>query len=233
MPKILLIEDDQVLSYFIKQFMGTKKFEVDLTGDGEEGLRWLTSQEYSAAVIDWDLPKKNGTEVCVEYRRLGGQTPIIMLTKRAKLADKITGFEAGADDYLPKPFEQEELYARILSLMRRPASFKPTVVTIGELTLDCNARTASVQGQAIELSRKEFAILELLATNPEHVFSGESILDKVWSTETDSSVWAVRTHVARIRSKISAVDESTSTLIKTIYGQGYKLSLPISVPISE
>lgn len=230
MPKILLVEDDQVLSYFIKQFMELKKFEVDVVADGEQGLLWLTSQEYSAAVIDWDLPKKNGTEICVEYRQRGGQTPIIMLTKRSKLADKVTGFEAGADDYLPKPFEQEELYTRILSLMRRPPEYKPTVITIGNLVLDCNRRTAQVRGQVLDLSRKEFSILELLATNPERVFSGESILDKVWSTDNESSIWAVRTHVAKIRSKISEIDENTSTLIKTIYGQGYKLSLPIGTP---
>lgn len=231
MPKILLIEDDQVLSYFIKQYMELKKFEIDLVGDGDEGLLWLTSQEYSVAIIDWDLPGKNGKDICIEYRQNGGQTPIIMLTKRSNLSDKVTGFEAGADDYLPKPFAQEELYSRILSLMRRPPAYRETIITVGNLVLDSNRRTAKVQGQLLELSRKEFSILELLATNPERVFSGENILERLWSTEDDSSIWAVRTHVAKIRSKISAVDEETASLIKTIYGQGYKLSPPATSQI--
>ncbi len=226
MAKLLLIEDDQILSTFVKQFLSMKKFEVDVVLDGTEGLDFLKHQEYAAAIIDWDLPGINGMEIIRQFREAGGQTPIIMLTKRSKVSDKVTGFGAGADDYLAKPFELDELLARLTSLMRRPPVIKDSRIKIGELVLDCQKRLATVREQQVELSRKEFSILELLAMNPEQLFSNEVILDRVWSTESDSSIWAVRTHIARIRSKIAAIDDDTAQLIKTIYGQGYKIDLP-------
>ncbi|MBX9695254.1 MAG: response regulator transcription factor [Cyanobacteria bacterium] len=226
MAKLLLIEDDQILSTFIKQYLSVKKFEVDVVLDGTQGLDWLKHQEYAVAIIDWDLPGINGMEIIRQYREAGGQTPIIMLTKRSKVSDKVTGFEVGADDYLAKPFELDELHARLTSLMRRPPVIKDSRVTVGELMLDLHKRIATVRGQQLELSRKEFAILELLTVNPEQLFSSEAIMDKVWSTESDSSIWAVRTHIARIRSKIAALDDDTAQLIKTLYGQGYKIELP-------
>lgn len=228
MSKLLLIEDDQILSTFIKQFLVAKKFEVDVVLDGTQGLEWLQQQNYAVAIIDWDLPGTNGMEIIQQFRKGGGQTPIIMLTKRSKVADKVTGFETGADDYLAKPFELDELHARLTSLMRRPPVIKDSRVNIGALTIDLHNRVATVRGQQIELSRKEFAILELLAVNPEHLFSSDAIMDKVWSTESDGSIWAVRTHIARIRSKIGAIDDDTAQLIKTLYGQGYKMELPNS-----
>ncbi|MBX9666121.1 MAG: response regulator transcription factor [Candidatus Obscuribacterales bacterium] len=228
MSKFLLIEDDQILSTFIKQYLTVKKFEVDVVLDGTQGLEWLKQQDYAVAIIDWDLPGIDGKEIIRQYREAGGQTPIIMLTKRSKVADKVTGFEAGADDYLAKPFELDELHARLTSLMRRPPAIKESRITIGTLMVDRHNRVATVRGQQIELSRKEFAILELLTANPEHVFSNDAIMDKVWSTESDGSIWAVRTHIARIRSKIADIDDDPAQLIKTLYGQGYKMELPKS-----
>jgi DNA-binding response OmpR family regulator len=226
MPKILLIEDDKTLSTLIAQFLAVRKFDVDAVLDGEEGLNWLRNQQYGVAVIDWDVPSINGVEICRQFRESGGNTPILMLTKRSQVADKISGITAGADDYLPKPFDMDELYIRLVALMRRAPEVKPSLLRAGQLTVDSTQRVASVCGQPIELSRKEFAILELLIANPGRVYSGESILEKLWSTERDTTMWAVRTHVARVRSKIAAVDSETASLIKTLYGQGYKLELP-------
>lgn len=223
MARILVIEDDKILSTFIKQYLTSKLVEVDTVFDGADGLHWLQSQSYAAAVVDWELPGKSGVELCKEFRENGGNTPIIMLTKRSKVADKVKGFDVGADDYLAKPFELEELWARLKSLLRRPATIKPNVLSVGSLEIDTMNRTVSVKQTQIELSRKEFCILELLASNPGQLFSGDAILDKIWSTDLESSVWAVRTAIARIRSKIAAIDEAAAQQIKTIYGQGYKL----------
>lgn len=120
----------------------------------------------------------------------------------------------------------DELYIRLVALMRRAPEVRPALLRAGQLTVDCTQRTASVCGQPIDLSRKEFAILELLVANPGRLYSGDSILEKLWATEKDTTLWAVRTHIARVRLKIAAIDNETAGLIKTLYGQGYKLELP-------
>lgn len=222
MPKILLIEDDKILSAFVKQFLTARKFTVDTVFDGEDAMNWLTNQQYDAVIMDWHLGSKNGPDICKEYRAKGGCSPILMLTQRSKVADKVHGLEAGADDYLPKPFDGEELFARLKSLLRRPATMRSSEVNVGKLSINLDTRTVRVADKPIETSAKEFAILELLASNQGHLFSGDAILNKVWASEAESSVWAVRTHIARLRSKISEADPETASMLKTVYGQGYK-----------
>lgn len=223
MPKILLVEDDKILSAFVKQFLTARKFTVDTVFDGEDAINWLTHQQYDAIIMDWHLGTKNGPDICKEYRASGGCAPILMLTQRGKVADKVHGLEAGADDYLPKPFDGEELFARLKSLLRRPAAIRSAEIVIGKLAINLDTRTVKVADKAIETSAKEFSILELLASNQGHLFSGDAILNKVWASEADSSVWAVRTHIARLRSKINDVDPDTASMLKTVYGQGYKI----------
>ncbi len=222
MPKILLIEDDKILSAFVKQFLTARKFTVDTVFDGEDAINWLTNQQYDAVIMDWHLGTKNGPDICKEFRAQGGCTPILMLTQRSKVADKVHGLEAGADDYLPKPFDGEELFARLKSLLRRPAAMRSAAITIGNLAINLDTRTVKIGDKTIDTSAKEFSILELLVSNQGHLFSGDAILNKVWASEAESSVWAVRTHIARLRSKINDVDPDTAAMLKTVYGQGYK-----------
>lgn len=222
MPKILLIEDDKILSAFVKQFLTSRKFTVDTVLDGEEAISWLTNQQYDAVIMDWHLGTKNGPDICKEYREKGGNAPILMLTQRSKVADKVHGLESGADDYLPKPFDGEELFARLKSLLRRPAAMRTSNISVGNLSINVDTRTVRVNDKAIDTSAKEFSILELLVSNPGHLFSGDAILNKVWASEAESSVWAVRTHIARLRSKINDIDPDTAAMLKTVYGQGYK-----------
>ncbi len=223
MSKLLLVEDDKVFSALIKQALAVQRFAVDATRDGEEGLEMLMSNQYDCAILDWELPNLTGPEICQTYRHSGGKTPIIMLTRRSKTSDKVSGFEAGADDYLPKPFEMEELFARLKALMRRPVLTKARVIEIGSLVIDSEKRMATVKNQSLDLSIKEFIMLELLANNRGRLFSAESIINSAWSLDKDVSIWAVRSNIARIRSKIAAIDEECAKQVKTIYGQGYKI----------
>ncbi|MBX9690965.1 MAG: response regulator transcription factor [Cyanobacteria bacterium] len=224
MFKILVIEDDKILSALVKQYLLLQKYEVDIALDGEEGLELLSNNDYAAAIIDWELPGLIGPSVCKSFRSRGGQTPIILLTKKSKVSEKVSGFDSGADDYLCKPFEMPELYARLQALLRRPPAIKERLITIENLVIDCDRRTAMVAGQALDLTRKEFVVLELLASNPDRLFTPDSIMNKVWSFDKDITVWAVRSTISRIRTKITAVDQRCASLIKNIYGQGYKLA---------
>ncbi|MBX9669076.1 MAG: response regulator transcription factor [Candidatus Obscuribacterales bacterium] len=226
MSKVLIIEDDKILSALVKQALMSQRYTVDISYDGEEGLEMLLSNQYACAIVDWEVPNLIGPEICRTYRQRGGNTPIIMLTRRTRTAEKVVGFDSGADDYLPKPFDMEELYARLRGLMRRPAEIKTQIVRVGELIVDRDRRSASVAGKELELTKKEFLMLELLVSNPGRLFSPESIIDGVWSLDDEITVWAVRSNIARIRSKIAAMDENCAAMIKTIYGQGYKIEAP-------
>ncbi len=228
MSKLLIIEDDKILSALVKQALTSQKYTVDTSFDGAEGLEMLLANQYACAIVDWELPNLIGPEICRAYRQHGGTTPIIMLTRRSRTSEKVTGFDSGADDYLPKPFDMDELYARLRGLMRRPAEIKTQTIRVGDLIVDRERRSASVGGKELELSKKEFLMLELMVSNPGRLFSPESIIDGVWSLDDEITVWAVRSNIARIRSKIAAVDEDCAALIKTIYGQGYKIESPSS-----
>ncbi|MBX9693650.1 MAG: response regulator transcription factor, partial [Cyanobacteria bacterium] len=191
MSRLLLVEDDQVFSSLVKQALVGQKYTVDSTRDGEEGLELLRSNQYACAILDWELPNLTGPEICKAYRESGGKTPIIMLTRRTRVSEKVCGFEAGVDDYLAKPFDLEELFARLKALMRRPALAKPLrAVEIGNLVVDSEKRSAFVRGESLDLSTKEFILLELLANNRGRLFSAEDIIGLVWSLDKDVSVWA-------------------------------------------
>jgi DNA-binding response OmpR family regulator len=225
--KILLIEDDLPLSLFLKEALISKLHHVDHVADGDDGLHWLRSQPYAAAIVDWDLPGMSGIDLCKSFRAAGGSTPILMLTGKEKLKDKITGLDAGADDYLIKPFELDELHARVRALLRRKdKQFESMQLTVGDISLDSESGTVVVASKRVQLTRREFGILEVLMQQPDETIAADTIIERVWPTDSDASPDLLRCHLTRLRTKLKQVSESAAQSIKAVYGLGYRLERP-------
>ncbi len=224
MAKILVVEDDQPLVKAIKDWLAAEKHVLEFQSDGSEALELIRFYSYDVIVLDWNLPSLPGVEVCRRFRAAGGKTPIIMLTGMNQLHDKQAGFDAGADDYLTKPFEMEELSMRLRALLRRPQTFveKESKLEFGDITIDAQNHTAFKGGMQIHLLPKEHALLQFFLSHPDQVFSANAILDRVWPSHSDMSPDSVRIYVARLRSKIDT--KGTPSYIKTVHGVGYKLS---------
>lgn len=222
MAKILLIEDDLALAQVVKGSLETNTHHVDLLTDGKEGLLWLKNESYDLAIVDWNLPGLPGVSICQEYRNSGGTIPILMLTGKQGVNDIVTGLDSGADDYLSKPFKIDELLARLRSLLRRLPSVQAQRVRLHNVEIESGGANVKVDGVQIDLPRKEFAILELLMRNPGIVFSIETIMDRAWPSDSESSPENIRCHITRLRKKLEDVSSGSSNFIKTVYGCGYK-----------
>lgn len=221
MAKILLVEDNVDLLDNICESLTAQQHNVDCCPDGLQALTYLSTYEYDVIVLDWTLPKISRIEILKQFREKGGATPVIMLTGRRDLDDIECGFDAGADDYLTKPFELRELNMRVGSLLRRGAKAPIDKMQIADVVLDKQAKRVTKGDTDVKLMPKDFAIFELLMSYPNKVFSAEAIIDRVWSTGDDASPEVVRKHINRIRSKI--VSDSSASLIRTVHGMGYSL----------
>ncbi len=220
--RILVIEDELKLSNNIKQGLIESGFAVDQAMDGEEGQYLAESEAYDAIVLDVMLPKIDGVSLCKELRKKQIKTPILMLTAKARLDDKVEGLDAGADDYLTKPFEFAELKSRLNALLRRSHNQAETVITIGDLVVDPKSHKVERNNKAISLTAKEFAILEFLARHKDEVVTRTQILEHTWDYNFDSMSNIVDVFVATLRKKIDG--ESKKKLLHTIRGVGFKLS---------
>ncbi|HEY9754909.1 MAG TPA: response regulator transcription factor [Oculatellaceae cyanobacterium] len=221
MAKILLVEDDLDLAQMVVEWLTFEHHSVELIGDGREGLERLRLCQYDVIVLDWGLPQLSGPEICKGYRAEGGSTPIIMLTGKGSVSEKETGLDAGADDYLTKPFHMKELSARIRALLRRVSNTTSNVLVVGDLTVDPAKYKVTKSGVEIQLLPREFALLEFLMRHPDEVFSGDALLQRVWHSESEATSEAIRTCVKRLRQKIDKDDDSS--IIQTIPRVGYKL----------
>jgi DNA-binding response OmpR family regulator len=228
MAKILLIEDDAVLAAHLKDALSKYKHHVDHVADGNDGLYWLTSQPYSVVIVDWNLPGIDGTEICKRYRQKGGTTPILMLTGRNTDSEIVVGLDAGADDYLPKPFTLDVLKARLRALLRRQPSIEPNRIVNGELELDLVTSEAFINGQLVKLTRKEYAILELLVKEEGKFLTVEAMLDRIWPSGTEVSPEVIRSHINRLKNRLAALSPTAAEMIKTSYGMGYRIQRPQS-----
>ncbi len=222
MAKVLVIEDDLLLAQSLYDWLQLEGHRPEMTHDGEDGLNLLKVSGFDVAIIDWDLPGMTGTEICSNYRNAGGKTPILMLTKKSTIADKEQGFEAGADDYLSKPFDLRELRARVKALLRRSTNLFDTGRKVGSISLDNAGCTVTIGTRIVKLLPREFALIEFLMRHPHTFFTAEKLLDHVWHSEADSSIQALRTCISRIRTKTD--EEGQSSLIETSKGWGYKIS---------
>lgn len=220
--RILLIEDEKRLSDVIKKGFTEHGFAVDQAFDGEEGLFLASSESYDVVILDWMLPKIDGVTLCQELRKQKVCVPIIMLTVKTQLDDKVSGLNAGADDYLTKPFEFAELQARINALMRRNYKQPQSLIVIDDLEIDPIKHTAKRNGQIITLTPKEFAIVELLARQPDEVVTRTQIIEHTWDYSFDNLSNVVDVFIAGIRKKID--NGYKNKLIHTIHGIGYTIS---------
>lgn len=227
MAKILLIEDDETLSVFLRDALRSRLHEVDHVIDGTEGLHWLQSEPYGLAIIDWKLPGLSGIEICQSYRNEGGTAPILMLTGKGDVQDRVVGLDSGADDYLAKPFEIDELLARVRSLLRRKekGSLVQSRLVIGDIELDKTNATVFCQGKQLQITRREFNILTLLMEFPNQVMSNETIVQRVWPTDASASPDVVRFHITRLRTKLRRASEAAGNSIKAVYGMGYRFEV--------
>lgn len=221
MAKILLVEDDQQLSDMVRTALLFEHHVIDALANGAEGFSHLSMNPYDLVILDWGLPDMTGIDICRKFRARGGLTPILMLTGKDTVTDKESGLDAGADDYLTKPFHMKELMARVRALLRRPGAMMENVIKAGNLTLDTQKHRAYLNGEPLSLVPKEYALLEFFMRHPGRVFTAEALLEHVWPTDSDSTSLAVRTTMKRLRKKI----DPEGVLLKTEHGVGYILDV--------
>jgi two-component system OmpR family response regulator len=216
--RLLLVEDDPKLSRAISRGLRAEGYAVDVSGDGDEALRQAGVWDYDALILDVMLPVRDGLEVCRGLRERGSWVPILMLTARHGVDDRIRGLDAGADDYLPKPFDFGELLARLRALVRRAPAERPSRLEVGELVVDPATHAVSLAGADVELTAREFAVLEFLARHPGQVVSRTRLLDHVWDANYLGSTNIVDVYVGHLRRKLERPE-----LIRTIRAVGFVL----------
>ena len=220
--RVLLVEDDERASDFVVKGLKQAGFSVDRGRDGEEGLHLALTSAYDVGIIDIMLPKKDGLELVEELRRQQKTMPIIILSAKGSVSDRVRGLEAGADDYLPKPFVFTELLARVQALIRRATgSTEPTELTVGDLKVNLMTREVVRDETKVDLQPKEFALLEYLMRNAGRVVSKTMIMEHVWDYNFDPQTNVVESRICRLRDKIDR--QNASKLIHTIRGVGYVL----------
>jgi DNA-binding response OmpR family regulator len=221
MAKVLIVEDDPGVAQLVQFTLESERFVIDHCTTSSQALAALKTGEYDLLILDWALPDASGIDLCKTYRSMGGNKPVLMLTARESTRDKVTGLSAGADDYVVKPFDPDELVARAQALLRRPPNISDSVLRLGSLELDKTNFTVKLDGQAVTLLPKEFAILQLLMEHPDRYFTAEAILARVWRSELPASTDSVRTQVKTLRKKLGATAEQP--LIENARALGYKI----------
>ena len=219
--RVLVVEDDEALADVTARGLRQAGMAVDISPDGEAALEQAEINAYDVVLLDRQLPGMHGDDVCRALLRMELPPRILMLTAAGNLDDRVRGLEIGADDYLPKPFAMAELVARIQALARRPKSVTLPVIEVGDLHVDSNRRTARRGVRDLTLTRKEFAVLEVLARSPGRVISAEELLEKVWDSAADPFTNAVRITIMTLRRKLG-----DPPLIETVVGSGYRLAPP-------
>jgi len=222
--RILIVEDEKKVASFLRRGLEAEHHEVDVAHDGDAGLTRALATEYDLVILDVMLPRRDGLDVVRELRRQGRRTPILVLTARATLPDKVTGLDVGADDYLTKPFEFAEFLARVRALLRRGAPASPPILAVADLTLDPATRKVLRADRTIELTPREYALLEFLMRNRGRVLSRALIAEHVWGVHFDSFTNVIDVYVNYLRRKIDSDFEPK--LLHTVRGVGYVLKEP-------
>lgn len=221
--RILIIEDEHKIANSIKQGLEQEGFAVDTAFNGSTGYDYASTEDYDLIILDLMLPKMDGITICQKLRRSDIHTLVIMLTARGDLEEKVNGLNCGADDYLTKPFSFTELLARIRALLRRPKDLIPTLLTAGDLEINTHEFTVKRKDKSINLSRKEFTLLEYLIRNKGKVVTKEKIMEHVWDYNSDILPNTVEVYIGYLRNKIEKPFKNSPCLIKTVRGFGYKI----------
>lgn len=222
MKKILLVEDEIKIANAIKRGLKYEGFEVSIAPDGEEGLELGKTLDFDCIILDRMLPLKEGVEVCKELRKSNIKTPIIMLTAKSGVNDKVEGLDAGADDYLAKPFSLDELLARIRAVLRRGSSLLNDELKVGDLTLNTSTFEVKRSGILINLSKKEYDLLEYFMINANKTISKKKLINHVWDYDSDILLNTVEVYIGYLRNKIDKPFKDKK-MIQTVRGFGYKL----------
>jgi DNA-binding response OmpR family regulator len=217
--RLLLVEDDVRIARFVAKGLREQAYAVDISSNGDDALYQAEINTYDLVILDVMIPGRNGFEVCRELRKSGQRIPILMLTARDAVEDRITGLDHGADDYLTKPFEFRELLARLRALLRRSGELRPAKIAVADLVLDTAAQSVSRAGRAVTLTAKEYALLEYLARNAGRVVGRAEIAEHVWDETFDPFSNLIEVYVNRVRRKIDA--DSSKLLLHTRRGAGY------------
>lgn len=229
--RLLLVEDDVRIARFVAKGLREQAYAVDVAGTGEEALYQAAVNTYDLVILDVMIPAPDGFAVCRELRKSGQRMPILMLTARDAVEDRIAGLDHGADDYLTKPFEFRELLARLRALLRRSGELRPAKITIEDLVLDTGGQTASRAGRVVTLTAKEYALLEYLARNAGRVVGRAEIAEHVWDETFDPFSNLIEVYINRVRRKIDA--DSPKPLLQTRRGAGYVLGTASDLSAGE
>jgi DNA-binding response OmpR family regulator len=222
--RLLLVEDDARIARFVARGLQEQSYAVDVVANGDDALYQVEINDYDLVMLDVMIPGADGFAVCRSIRALGKHMPILMLTARDAVDDRITGLDSGADDYLTKPFEFGELLARLRALLRRPRELLPSRIIVGDLELDTASQSASRGNRSISLTAKEYALLEFLARNANRVVGRSEIAEHVWDESFDPFSNLIEVYVNRLRRKLG--DEDGRPLLQTRRGSGYILCSP-------
>ena len=219
--KLLIAEDERNLADLLTVLLEKNKYVVDTVYNGRDAYEYARTGEYDGVILDIMMPQLTGLQVVSRLREDGVTTPVMLLTAKGQKDDRITGFDAGADDYLPKPFATDELLARVRALLRRSGDYKSTVLSMGTLSLDCGNGILSDAFGSVRLVGREFQIMELFMRSPSMIISSDRIIEHVWGWESDTDICSVWVNISNLRKKLRAIDSAVE--ISAVRGMGYVL----------
>ena len=219
--RILFAEDDRDLNNAVKTLLTRSGYQVDAVFDGEDALSYAQAEPYDGVILDWMMPRMDGVEVLRRLRAEGVKTPCLLLTARDAVEDRITGLDAGADDYLPKPFNAQELLARIRAMLRRREAWVPDVITFEDLSLDKGSNELRCGSRTVRLVGKTYQMMALFMENPHILFSVQQLMDKVWGWDAEAEINVVWVNISTLRKKLTELD--TAVEIRVHRGTGYSL----------
>ena len=219
--RLLIAEDELDLAEALTVFFEKNHFSVDAVHNGFDAYEYASTGEYDAVILDVMMPKMDGIQVLEKLRQEGVKTPIMMLTAKGQKSDRITGFNAGADDYLPKPFAPDELLSRVRAILRRSEAYQPSVLRFADLTLDPNSGALTCGEMSARLSGREFQVMELFLRSPRQVFSAERIMERVWGWDNDAEINVVWVNTSNLRKKLRAIGSRVT--LQANRGLGYAL----------
>lgn len=219
--RILIAEDEVTIARALKVMLEKNKYTVDMVHNGNDALDYIQAASYDALVLDIMMPGKDGIEVLKAARASGNTTPALFLTAKAEIADRVAGLDAGADDYLPKPFAASEFLARVRALVRRSSAYAPADLRLGNATLDRSRYLLKTDSEEIRLNNKEYQLMELFFRHPRQVFSSEHLMENIWGLDSEAEMDVVWTYISFLRKKLKQVGANIE--IRTIRGAGYAL----------
>lgn len=219
--RILIAEDEVEIARALKFLLEKNKFTVDIVHNGSDAWNYVRQMDYNVVVLDIMMPEIDGLEVLRRMRSQKMTVPVLLLTAKAEIEDRVAGLNAGADDYLPKPFAASELIARVKALSRRSMNYSDSILREGNISLDCNCYELSANGRSVRLNNKEYQLMELFMSNPRRIFSTDHMMEKIWGNDSDAGMDVVWTYIGFLRKKLRELDADVE--IRTIRGAGYSL----------